>query len=80
MTFLLVKLCLTITVFVVLPVSSSEIKWHYKFAYTKNLNSQFSIDCVNNDLIWIGWSHYGTRYPTSQQASTNDDYKFLPNL
>ena len=41
--------------------SSNDNNWFYKFTYTKNINSQISIDCENNDQIWIGWSHYGTR-------------------
>jgi hypothetical protein len=40
---------------------SNTDAWHYKFAYTKSLNSQFNIECESNDQIWIGWSHYGTR-------------------
>lgn len=41
---------------------SDDSAWSYKFSFTLNVNSQLSISCANtNDVVWIGWSHYGTR-------------------
>ncbi len=36
-------------------------EWNYKFSFTKQINSQVTIDCGQEAQIWIGWSHYGTR-------------------
>jgi hypothetical protein len=41
---------------------SSE--WNYKFAQTVGINSQMSLTCEPNNVLWIGWSHYGTRNPS----------------
>lgn len=41
--------------------------WNFKFSFTTTINSQLSIDCLNDDQIWIGWSHYGTRSPFGGQ-------------
>jgi hypothetical protein len=61
-------LILIITIFLITSSSSSSEasstnnEWHYKFTFTTNINSQLSVSCENsNDVIWIGWSHYGTR-------------------
>lgn len=50
---------ITFTIFMLAQVQASE--WNYKFTYTKNINSQMSLDCGADKAIWIGWSHYGTR-------------------
>ena len=55
--------------------ATSNDEWHYKFSYTKTINSQLTIDCGNNDQIWIGWSHYGTRSLNSTSASSSHKYK-----
>ncbi len=44
--------------------------WNFKFAFTTTLNSQLSIDCPNEDQIWIGWSHYGTRGSSNELKSS----------
>ena len=44
-----------------LNLALSYSEWNYKFSFTKQINSQVTIDCGLADQIWIGWSHYGTR-------------------
>ena len=41
------------------------IQWNYKYSLTGQQQQQLSIKCLNNDQIWIGWSHYGTRLATT---------------
>jgi hypothetical protein len=45
-----------------LNLALSYSEWNYKFSFTKQINSQVTINCGLADQIWIGWSHYGTRY------------------
>jgi hypothetical protein len=60
--------------------SSNADSWFYKFSFTKNVNSQVSIECSNSDQIWIGWSHYGTRNPTTVNSEpTLTKLAELPN-
>lgn len=49
--------------------------WNFKFSFTKQINSQLSIDCGEHDQIWIGWSHYGTRKLSTakQQTSSSEE-------
>ena len=35
--------------------------WNYKYSQTGTNNQQLTLNCINNEQIWIGWSHYGTR-------------------
>jgi hypothetical protein len=52
---------------------SSKNEWNYKFSFTKQINSQVTIDCGLADQIWIGWSHYGTRNVNNNVASANSN-------
>ena len=56
----------TLVVYIILLITQlnlalSNTEWNYKFSFTKQINSQVTIDCGLADQIWIGWSHYGTR-------------------
>ena len=53
---------LTLLLLTITNTLRADSTWNYKFAFTTNINSQLSINCDNtNDVLWIGWSHYGTR-------------------
>jgi hypothetical protein len=62
-----------VTFFLLVSYASSSNEWHYKFANTKTLNSQFSISCDSDDQIWIGWSHYGTRDNSNNNSIQKKD-------
>jgi hypothetical protein len=46
------------------------IQWNYKYSQTSSLQQQLTISCGNNDQIWIGWSHYGTRLISTTTTTT----------
>jgi hypothetical protein len=69
----LLVICIVLLAHIEPSIEQQQSGWHYKFAHTKNVNSQFSIECEANDQIWIGWSHYGTRAPQSATSSGNPD-------
>lgn len=49
-------------------------EWNYKFSFTKQINSQVTIDCGQQEAqIWIGWSHYGTRNIIAQSKKVNQE-------
>ena len=49
-------------------------EWNYKFSFTKQINSQVTIDCGQQEAqIWIGWSHYGTRHANDNKLRDNQD-------
>ena len=52
-------------------------EWHYKFSFTKQINSQLTIECGLTDQIWIGWSHYGTRHANGNKLRDNEELKDL---
>ena len=63
---------LLLTVISATSDNNEHDEWHYKFSFTKSVNSQLVIECDESDQIWIGWSHYGTRNPSSlSSASTS---------
>ena len=70
----------TLVVYIILLITQlnlalSNTEWNYKFSFTKQINSQVTIDCGLADQIWIGWSHYGTRYVINNNnvASANSN-------
>jgi len=47
---------------ILLQTHLTHATWLHKYAETKSLNSQLVLDCPSeDDLIWVGWSHYGTK-------------------
>jgi hypothetical protein len=60
-----------------LALSNSE--WNYKFSFTKQINSQVTIDCGLADQIWIGWSHYGTRNVNNVASANGNNVKSRNN-
>ncbi len=62
---------LLILAFYCQTTDQTATKWKYKYSLTKNSNSQITINCEQNDQIWIGWSHYGTTIKTQDELNDN---------
>lgn len=51
-----------ILISLIVLLDTTHATWLHKHAATKSLNSQLVLDCPSeDDLIWVGWSHYGTK-------------------